>query len=478
MTRLSAVAALLGAVAMPALAEDFGATVDQMLAEKTPALFGFDAPLAESAAATEGAYRTADQPADAQLALAPGLTAAYLTRDVADHADMMALFPADQPTHLIVCIEGDREELEGGKLNPGVQRVALADGKVETIVRGTNSCDGIRTTPWGTVLFTEEDDDGGAYELFDPLTTTEVSITDRKTGETTDAAKVVRRMALPTMAWEGLHILPSGVVYAGDELRPGDSDILDADGGAIFKFVPETPATGGAITDPAASPFAAGSVYAMQVSCYGDKVQFGQGCETGAAGWIKVKASKARAQANFAGATGYYRPEDLHADPTYTGEGIRFCWTNTGNEGARNYAETMCAIDLAPTEVAMGEKDGKKFFHTTVTRFIEGDKDFNSMDNLAFQPGSGNLYVIEDHQNGDVWACLPDGADRNLKSDGCVKMLSVKDSTAEPTGFMFSDDGATAYVNIQHSDDEKMAKVDGYPTDDLMVITGFKPVTR
>jgi len=29
------------------------------------------------------------------------------------------------------------------------------------------------------------------------------------------------RAALPTMAWEGLAVLPSGVVIAGDELRPG-----------------------------------------------------------------------------------------------------------------------------------------------------------------------------------------------------------------------------------------------------------------
>jgi secreted PhoX family phosphatase len=465
--------------ALPAFAEDFGATVDAMLTEKSASLFGIAKPLTDSAAASaEEGYRTPASSVSDTVALADGLTAAFLTRDAANHTDMLAFYPAEAPTHMIVCNEGDAEQVAEGKMQPGVQRIALADGKVETIVRGTSSCDGIRTTAWGTILFTEEEKDGGAYELYEPLTTTNVTIVDRKTGETSDPAKVVRRMALPTMAWEGIHVMDNGVVYAGDELRPGDGDLIDNDGGAIFKFLPETPAAGGAIADPAASPFAAGKVYAMQVSCYGDKVQFGQGCETGAAGWVEVKASKVRAEANFKGATGYYRPEDLHADPMYAGEGLRFCWTNTGNEGARNYSETMCAVDLAPMEVKMGEADGKKFFHTTVTRFIEGDLDLNSMDNLAFQPGTGILYAIEDHPNGDIWACLPDGADRNLKTDGCIKILSVKDTSAEPTGFTFAPDGKTAYVSIQHSDDSAMPSVDDYGTDDVLVITGFGDVAK
>ena len=105
---------------------------------------------------------------------------------------------------------------------------------------------------------------------------------------------------------------------------------------------------------------------------------------------------------------------------------------------------------------------------------VEGDTDFNSVDNLAFQPTTGNLYVIEDHPNGDIFACLPDGADRDIKTDGCVKMLSVKDQSAEPTGFAFSGDGKMAIVSIQHSNDALLADVDDYGTDDIVVITGFK----
>jgi secreted PhoX family phosphatase len=90
------------------------------------------------------------------------------------------------------------------------------------------------------------------------------------------------------------------------------------------------------------------------------------------------------------------------------------------------------------------------------------------------------MYVIEDNPFGDIWACLPDGEDRNIKTDGCVKMLSVRDSSAEPTGFAFTGDGKTAYFHIQHSSDSAClagtdcASNDGYPTDDLIKISGFK----
>jgi hypothetical protein len=108
-------------------------------------------------------------------------------------------------------------------------------------------CDGIRTTQWGTVLATEEVEDGRAYEIVDPLNTTGHWIADRATGEIRDgidspneSTRVVQRQTLPTLRWEGLTILDTGVVYLGDELRPGDI-ALDVDGAAIYKFIPEMP---------------------------------------------------------------------------------------------------------------------------------------------------------------------------------------------------------------------------------------------
>lgn len=419
----------------------------------------------------------ANTAADA-IELADSLSATFLTRNAGNKTDMMEFWPAgNNPTHLITCVEGGVEDLNGaGKLNPSVQRISLANGTVTTMVRGMSRCDGIRTTDWGTVLATEEAGDGAAYEILNPLSVTEHTITSRENGTIVDdnnnaASNVVKRIALPVMAWEGLTVLPNGVVIGGDELRPGSYEDAngseDTDGGALFKFVPATPRTGtSTITDLADSPLVAGKTYALQVQCREGESQHGQGCEIGNGIWVEVDPVNARTSANTNEATGYYRPEDLHADPTYSGAGVRFCWANTGNEGASNYGEVICGIDIDPTNVSPEQT-------TVVNRFIEGDTDMNALDNLAFQPISGNLYVIEDHSNGDVWACLPDGADRNIKSDGCIRLFSVKDQSAEPTGFTFSPDGKTAYVSIQHSDDTGIPLLDDYATDDIIKIEGF-----
>ncbi len=491
-------------------ASDFGGRTQTRLENQAKPLFGIGKPLGTSAMATTGDYRTPAQSAADQVMLADGLSAEYVTRNVANAGDMLAFYPVANPTHMIACVEGGREQLTGDadadswapgdKFNPSVQRIDLHTGAVETILRGMSGCDGIRTTPWGTVLATEEEDDGGAYEIIAPLGTTNYTVIDRATGAIADAAgnvdadEIAKRTALPTMAWEGLDITSKGIIYGGDELRPG-SEGLDADGGAIFKFIPDNPWDGETpVTGLDASPLVSGSTYAYQASCQGRTSssfpQYGQGCEIGDGAWVKVDASLARSDADMKGATGYYRPEDGHFDPAYAGPGVRFCWTNTGNESARNYAEVMCMIDENPggTGEKVSSKNGqtyladsgqtKGFSVAVANRFVEGDADFNSMDNLAFQPGSENMYVIEDHPNGDIFACLPDGSDRDLKTDGCVKVISVKDSSAEPTGFVFSADGETAYVVIQHSSDGLMPLSDDYATDDLLRIDGFRKVHK
>lgn len=459
---------------------DFGAIVQRGLERSSQIWFGVGRPLKESAAPTSGPVRTAVQKASDQVLLAEGLKAEYVTRNAANAADMFAFWPSDEnPTHLIFCIEGGRQDLgtflPGGlvrKFNPAVQSIKLSDGSVQTILRGMTACDGIRRTPWQTILATEETSTGGAYEIISPLNQANHTITDRALGTIVDenglpSMTIVKRSALPTMAWEGLAVLPSGVVIAGDELRPG-SGTPDVDGGAIFKFVPAAPrTTEGPVSSLAESPLAAGNVYALRMSCT-TGVQYGQGCEIGSGAWIAVGATTARTDADRLGATGYYRPEDLEQDEEYKGEGVRFCWTNTGESDIANWGEVLCGVDRAPLVADPAQQT------VTANRFVEGDADFNQPDNFAFQPKTGNHYVIEDNPNGDIFACLPDGADRDIKTDGCVKILSVKDSSAEPTGFKFTADGRTAYLAIQHSNDTNMPKVDDYGTDDIIKITGFK----
>jgi hypothetical protein len=474
-------------------ANDFGLQVQNLLNAQSEKLFGVAGPLSMSA---DGAERAPGQVATDQIAIAGGLSAEFVTRQAGNKADMLAFWPNDTDySHLIFCIEGGREiigTLDSGidKYNPSVQRINVETGEVETILRGMVSCDGIRRTVWGSILVTEETDDGGGYEIISPLATSNFTVADRASGMIVDASgtpdsdEIAKRPALPVIAWEGLWVSPEGVVIAGDEERPGSTDpgtgtAVDADGGAIFKFIPSINYLGGdPITDLDESPLNSGSTYAMQVSCVNNKQQVGQGCEIGNAAWVGVSATNARADANNNGATGYYRPEDLHGDPTYNGPGVRFCWTNTGNEGASNYAEVVCGVDDDYLSADANIRSVK------VNRFVEGDGDFNAFDNLDFQPHTGILYVIEDHDNGDIFACLTDGADRDIKTDGCVRIASVKSmgagDDAEPTGFTFDGSGTTAYVSIQHSGDNNCipgsdcAASDGYRTDDIVKISGFK----
>jgi hypothetical protein len=503
------------ATASAVSAADFGMDVQNLLNAKSEKLFGFEKPLAASE--TVHVPRVSGQNAGDLIKLADGLHAEIVSRQVAQNSDMFAFWPNDKkPTHLITCIEDFRDPAANiigtypsgqVKYGPSVQRVNLATGAVETILRGMSSCDGIRRTPWNTIVATEERDDGGLYEILNPLATTELTLVARGGSATVDSngnavtGAVEYRGALGTVAWEGLDVTPEGVVYFGDEERPGSGG-ADADGGSIFKFVPSAPLNGlTAISNLSQSPLAAGSVYAFQASCQNRSSssfpQFGQGCEVGEGAWVKVDPANARVSANAKHVTGFYRPEDGHFDNTYAGPGVKFCWTNTGNSGAKHYGEVNCLVDTNP--MGSGEKtvttagangfgltyladagQSRGFDVAEVNRLVEGDAQLNQPDNLAFQPVTGNVYVIEDQTFGDVWACLPDGADRDVKTDGCVRVLSVRDQSAEPTGFAFTADGKTAYFHVQHTNDAACtagtdcANFDGYPTDDLVKITGFK----
>jgi hypothetical protein len=90
------------------------------------------------------------------------------------------------------------------------------------------SCDGIRRTPWGTVLATEETDDGGAYEIPSPLETTNYTIADRASGAIVDADggadsdEIIRVSRLyAVLSLTVVRMLPVALALAGTRLaRP------------------------------------------------------------------------------------------------------------------------------------------------------------------------------------------------------------------------------------------------------------------
>jgi hypothetical protein len=456
--------------------------VERAIQQNSALLFGVHKPLRDSAL---GPFTGADSTQAVELA--KGLKISLVSSAVGANADMIALWPDDQrPTHLFVCIEGGA----GGNI---VQRVDLsqpANANALTILTGINACDPVKRTPWGSIVAAEEAGSlGGLYEIMNPAGPfpVPVNITNRDAGVTSDPARVVKRKAVGSLSWEGIVILPDGTMYHGDELRPGTNPAGSGSlGGGIYKFVPTTPSNGMIITNPALSPFAAGSLYGLRVGNAGD---YGQGTEIGQGVWVPIDGTQFDdANGNIilrnaqiaAHLTGYYRPEDFDLDPIAFGEGrIRFCVANTGRvtngggsavETAATWGEVICVSDNEDAAAATGRIP-------TVRRFVSGYSHASMFDNLGFQPHTGNLVILEDSETtvvksdetteergNDVWMCLPDGGDRDVQTDGCIRIMSLKDTASEPTGWIFTASGRTAYVSLQH-------RATGVGA--LMKVTGF-----
>jgi secreted PhoX family phosphatase len=451
---------------------DFGAFVQSQLSEHSEGLFGFRRPLEKSAL---GPY---DGPDNLQaIQVARGLHVSLVSSVTASATDQIALWPNDdRPTHLFVCDEETSD--------PSVQRIDLsrpADSNATTIVTGLNSCDPVRRTPWGTIVVAEEAGaTGGLYELIDPVhITTAIKVLDRAAGTTSDPLHLVKRKAVGSLSFESLAIKDDGTMIFGDELAPSGGNA----GGGIYKFVPAIPfMDGGPITVPAQSPFASGTLFGLRVAASGS-ANWGQGAETGNGAWTAVNLAGAnvvdannnvilRNAQTLQRFTGYYRPEDMDIDPIAAENGVfRACWANTGRkshtdsslvENSGVESEIMCLVENPPSTAVPAPPTGTI---PTVERFLTGSEERAMYDNVAFQPHTGNLVILEDGpvnvvtsinpprselRGNDLWICLPDGTDDDALSDGCVRFASIRDTSAEPSGFIFLGSGEEAFVSIQH----------------------------
>ena len=467
---------------------DFGLFVADQLRDHAMQLFGFHDPRGASAV---GPF---NGPSVDALELAGGLKATLISSAVHDSADQIAMWPDDDhPTHLFVCDEETS--------NPAVQRVDLrqpASSNATTIVTGLVSCDPVRRTPWGTIIVAEEAGaTGGFYEILDPLQiTTPINVTNRALGTTTDPLHLVKRQAVGSLSFESFAIRPDGTMIYGDELAPANGN----PGGGIYKFVPAVPFTGGGpITVPAQSPLATGTVYGLRVAAAGSS-NWGQGAEIGRGAWTAVNLAggnildasgniilrNAQLLQRF---TGYYRPEDMDIDPIAAADGVfRACWANTGRashsggssvEISAVWGEVMCLTEESPSAPLPAPATSTI---PRVDRFIAGTPQAAMFDNVAFQPHTGNLVVLEDGptsivlpdgtsqpRGNDLWMCLPDGDDDDTISDGCVRFGSLRDTSSEPTGFIFLGSGEAAFVNLQHRDVDSANQ-----RGSLMMISGLK----
>jgi secreted PhoX family phosphatase len=463
--------------ASAAHALDFGQEVENEARQESLELFGTLGTLGASSTTSVDAA-TANANPLSMITVAPGLKATVVSAapNLGKAPDQMVLWPNDtNPTHIIEC----NEEV-GPAGAGGLQRIRLSDGFVENIIASPLvSCDPVEITPWGTIIAGEEaGTNGRMFEILDPLSTESTDVTVSGTGATTttDSPNVRVIAPLGQLSFEGISVMPNGVVYYQDENRPSNGN----GGGGYFKFIPNTLWTGGApITSLDNSPLLGGGrVFALRLGRNGGNTDFGQGNAAGRGVWVEVvdgtvigtttiNRNNLRAAALALKATTGYRPEDQDIDKKAAANGnVRVCGTNTGQDtttvkpdgtpnsnGDNNFGTTFCITDGTLADAAAGTSIPE--YQTLIDHYL----DFGMPDNIAYQPGRGNWIINEDGdgatytppRNNDIWSCLDDGADKDHIADACVKVATLNDLTAETTGGVFNAAGNEYYVSIQHN---------------------------
>lgn len=292
----------------------------------------------------------------------------------------------------------------------GVTDLVTGETKVLAQDPGWRRLDGIRWTPWGSLLFAEETTGGRLFELFldlsDPMT----------------AASVEARPELGILRHEGIEALGDGTTFVIDELN----------GGSIFRFEPTE-----------RGDLSNGQLYALRLTgLTAAEQKWNAGTFTskvGAFEWVALDMDEvvvdADAAANAVNATEFGRPEDVEviADTLYV---------------ANTSEDRVVAIDLNSEVLTSYVLAGLNVPVEDAGNAVTG---FNNPDNLAQGP-DGRLWVTEDNDFSDIWATTPD-RDHDGSADTVELFASLVDEGAETTGIYFSPmDPKTLYLNIQHPD--------------------------
>lgn len=305
----------------------------------------------------------------------------------------------------------------GGAMGGVVSVVDLQTGETRILVgpdlaQPYQALDGIRWTPWGTLLFAEEVTGGRILEVIidqnDPMS----------------ALEVIDRPAVGRLAHEGIDVGPDGAVYVVDEFRGQ----REGYGGGIYKFVPDR-----------YGDLSSGNLYALKVTGPDG---------TGQGEWVgPIDPLNARQAGTDAGATGWNRPEDIEI----IGQTLYVAVTEGRYEGgAQVYDGRVLAINLNSLKVTDFVKPGVnvpvEIGSPGAANYQTG---FDNPDNLAEAP-NGDLVIVEDNVPSDIW-----WAGKDLDGDGAADEVhlfaSLADPGAEATGIYFGKDPQTLFVNIQHS---------------------------
>jgi len=310
-----------------------------------------------------------------------------------------------------------------------VSVVDLKTGETKILVQDEsyNALDGIRWTPWGTLVFAEETEGGRFFEII-------------LNEDMMSAAKVIDHTAVGRLAHEGIDIDSEGNIYVVDEHRgrsSGCNGVVPC-GGGVYKFVPDI-----------YGDLSRGSLYVLKVT---GADGLGQG------EWVgPIDPLTARESGSAVGGQSYQRPEDLEiiGDKLYVAitEGPRDVASVNGTLEFKKelYEGRVIAINLKDMKVTNFVKPGVNVPVEIGKPGQEGHQTgFDSVDNLAEAP-NGDLVMIEDNKPSDIW--FASSRTNKFGASKRVKLFaSLTDPAAEGTGIYFSPKNPhTLYVNIQHS---------------------------
>lgn len=283
--------------------------------------------------------------------------------------------------------------------------------------------DGIRWTPWGSLLFAEETTGGRLFEIL-------LNQQDLTSGT------VIDRPAVGRLAHEGIAIDNAGAVYVVDEWRGLTAECPDGTlpcGGGIYKFVPAN-----------YGDLSTGELFVLGVE--GGEYNTGQGQWLG-----PIDPEKARQAGSEAGGASYQRPEDLEII-----DNVLYVAVTEGprdEAGDEIFEGRVLAVDLNSLKVTNFVMPG---VNAPVEKGKPGQEGFqtgmDSVDNLATTP-DGKLMIVEDNLPSDIWVADTDH-DGDGVSDNVWLFGSLADPEAEATGIYFGKDPKTLFVNIQHSANE------------------------
>ncbi|HSP75423.1 MAG TPA: alkaline phosphatase PhoX [Cryobacterium sp.] len=295
--------------------------------------------------------------------------------------------------------------------NGAVSVTDLKTGTVSVIAQRAdwNRLDGIRWTPWGSLLVTEETTGGKVFELFfaknDPTT----------------VERIEERTELGALRHEGIDVAADGSVVVIDELN----------GGSIFKFVPTV-----------RGDLSQGQLHALKITGLTDAAQKWNPAtftdKVGAFEWVALDQAQVRVDADVAadevGATEFGRPEDVEII------GQTLYVANTSED-------RVVAIDLTKLTVSSFVEAG---VNVPVEDKAAGVSGFNNPDNLAEGP-DGALWITEDNSFSDIFRAGKD-RDHDGASDNVELFASLTDEGAETTGIYFGKNPKELFATVQHPD--------------------------